>query len=149
MGPPNVHYVNIRLVFRSSSTLLDHGFRTTADSLCTAVCVIGVFNGAISASWYQEGKLRETHILSHPLPDELEVTETHAHLGRSKLSLYASLSLSVSDSLCFSLCLSPRGLGGVVGLTLPMARADRGSRPVYYLPCSNLGQVVNLSMSVA
>jgi len=27
-----------------------------------------------------------------------------------------------------------RGLGGVVGLMLPMARADRGSRPVYYLP---------------
>ena len=42
-----------------------------------------------------------------------------------------------------------RGLGGVVGLTLPMARADRGSRPVYYLPCSDLGQVVNLSLSVA
>jgi len=41
------------------------------------------------------------------------------------------------------------GLGGVVGLTLPMARADRGSRPVYYLPCSDLGQVVNLSLSVA
>jgi len=37
-----------------------------------------------------------------------------------------------------------RGLGGVVGLTLPMARADRGSRPVYYLPCSDLGQVINL-----
>ena len=31
-----------------------------------------------------------------------------------------------------------RGLSGVVGLTLPMAR------PVYYLPCSDLGQVVNL-----
>src|SRR6218665_2031015 len=42
-----------------------------------------------------------------------------------------------------------RGLGGVVGLTLPMARANRGSRPVYYLPCSDLGQVVNLSLSVA
>src|SRR6218665_197626 len=42
-----------------------------------------------------------------------------------------------------------RGLGGVVGLTLPMARADRGSRPVHYLPCSDLGQVVNLSLSVA
>ena len=42
-----------------------------------------------------------------------------------------------------------RGLGGVVGLTLPMARADGGSRPVYYLPSSDLGQVVNLSMSVA
>ena len=42
-----------------------------------------------------------------------------------------------------------RGLGGVVGLTLPMARADRGSRPAYYLPCSDLGQVVNLSLSVA
>ena len=41
------------------------------------------------------------------------------------------------------------GLGGVVGLTLPMARADRGSRPVYYLPCSDLGQVINLSLSVA
>src|SRR6218665_2185023 len=40
------------------------------------------------------------------------------------------------------------GLGGVVGLTLPMARADRGSRPVYYLPCSDLGQVVNLSFPV-
>ena len=43
----------------------------------------------------------------------------------------------------------PLGLGGVVGLTLPMARADRGSRPVYYIPCSDLGQVVNLSLSVA
>ena len=42
-----------------------------------------------------------------------------------------------------------RGLGGVVGLTLPMAGADRGSRPVYYLPCSDLGQVVNISLSVA
>ena len=42
-----------------------------------------------------------------------------------------------------------RGLCGVVGLTLPMARADRGSRPVYYLPSSDLGQVVNLSLSVA
>src|SRR6218665_2634413 len=40
----------------------------------------------------------------------------------------------------------PRGLGGVVELTLPMARADRGSRPVYYLPSSDLGQVVNLSV---
>ena len=42
-----------------------------------------------------------------------------------------------------------RGFGGVVGLTLPMARADSGSRPVYYLPCSDLGQVVNLSLYVA
>ena len=42
-----------------------------------------------------------------------------------------------------------RGLGGVVGLTLPMSRADHGSRPVYYLPCSHLVQVVNLSLSVA
>ena len=42
-----------------------------------------------------------------------------------------------------------RGLGGVVGLMLPMARADRGPHPVYYLPCSDLGQVVNLSLSVA
>src|SRR6218665_4167949 len=42
-----------------------------------------------------------------------------------------------------------RGVGGVVGLTLSMARADRGSRPVYYLPCSDLGQVVNLLLSVA
>ena len=42
-----------------------------------------------------------------------------------------------------------RGLGVVVGLTLPMARADRGLRPVYYLLCSDLGQVVNLSLSVA
>ena len=41
------------------------------------------------------------------------------------------------------------GLGGVVRLMLPMARADRDSRPVYYLPCSDLGQVVNLSLSVA
>src|SRR6218665_3296698 len=49
---------------------------------------------------------------------------------------------------CFSL-LYVYGLSGVVGLTLPMARADRGSRPVYYLPCSDLGQVVNLSLSVA
>ena len=44
---------------------------------------------------------------------------------------------------------STRGLGGVVGLTLPMARADRGSHPVYYRPCSDLGQIVNLSLSVA
>src|SRR6218665_1938455 len=43
----------------------------------------------------------------------------------------------------------PRGPGGVVGLTLPMARADRGSRPVNCLPRSDLGQVVNLSLSVA
>src|SRR6218665_2439290 len=27
--------------------------------------------------------------------------------------------------------------------------ADRGSRPIYYLPCSDLGQVVNFSLSVA
>ena len=39
------------------------------------------------------------------------------------------------------------GLGGVVGLTLPMARMDHGLRPVYYLQCSDLGQVVNLSLS--
>ena len=44
---------------------------------------------------------------------------------------------------------SLRGLGGVVELSLPMARAERDSRPVYYLPCSDLGQVVNLSLSVA
>jgi len=37
-----------------------------------------------------------------------------------------------------------KGLGGVVWITLPMAHADRSSRPVYYLPCSDLGQVVNL-----
>ena len=37
-----------------------------------------------------------------------------------------------------------RGLSGVVGLTLPMARTDRCARPVYYLPCSDLGQVVNV-----
>jgi len=37
-----------------------------------------------------------------------------------------------------SLTVGPEGLGGVVGLTLSMARADRGSRPVYYLPCSAL-----------
>jgi len=42
-----------------------------------------------------------------------------------------------------------RGLGELVGLTLPMARADRGSRPVYYPPCSDLGQVVSLSLYVA
>ena len=42
-----------------------------------------------------------------------------------------------------------KGLGGIVGLTLPLARAERGSRPVHYLPCSDLGQVVNLSLSVA
>ena len=41
------------------------------------------------------------------------------------------------------------GLSGVVALTLPIASADRGSRPVYYLPCSDLRQVVNLSLSVA
>src|SRR6218665_2565232 len=125
MGPPNVHYVNIRLVFRSSSTLLDHGFRTTADSLCTAVCVIGVFNGAISASWYQEGKLRERHILSHPLPDELEVTETHAHLGRSNcLSMPRSLSLSLTLSV--SLCASLRGARWSSGINA--ANGSRGSR---------------------
>src|SRR6218665_3432572 len=32
-------------------------------------------------------------------------------------------------------------------LTLPMEHADRGSHPVYYLLCSDLGQVVNLSLS--
>ena len=47
-------------------------------------------------------------------------------------------------SYCISLSTSQGmvtmwGLGGVVGLTLP----------VYYLPCSDLGQVVNLSLSVA
>ena len=41
------------------------------------------------------------------------------------------------------------GLRGVVKLTLPMARAERGTRPVYYLPCSDLEQVANLSLSVA
>src|SRR6218665_4120202 len=35
----------------------------------------------------------------------------------------------------------PRGLGGVVGLTLPMERVDGGLRPVNSLPCSDLGQV--------
>ena len=42
-----------------------------------------------------------------------------------------------------------RGLGGVVGLTLPMARAAAVRVPLYYLPSSELGQVVNLSLSVA
>ena len=46
-------------------------------------------------------------------------------------------------------CNAMRGLGGVVGLMLPIACADCGSRPIYYLPCSDLGQVVNLSLSVA
>ena len=39
------------------------------------------------------------------------------------------------------------GLGGIVGLTLPMARAVRV--PYTTSPCSDLGQVVNLSLSVA
>ena len=42
---------------------------------------------------------------------------------------------------------SVRGLGGVVGLMLPLAAAVRV--PYTTSPCSDLGQVVNLSLSVA
>src|SRR6218665_3533681 len=53
--------------------------------------------------------------------------------------LYTTLYTGVLQSL--SVC---EGLGGVVGLALPMARADRSSRPIYYLPCSDLGKGPNL-----
>jgi len=35
------------------------------------------------------------------------------------------------------------------GIDAAIGARGRGSRPVYYLPCSDLGQVVNLSLSVA
>jgi len=63
-------------------------------------------------------------------------------LRQSVMRIFESVVIIICDSIV-------RGLGGVVGLTLPMAHADRGSGPVYYLPCSDLGQVVNLSLSVA
>ena len=42
-----------------------------------------------------------------------------------------------------------RGLGGVVGLMLPLALAAAVRVPYTTSPCSDLGQVVNLSLSVA
>ena len=42
-----------------------------------------------------------------------------------------------------------RGLGGVVGLMLPLALAAAVRVPYATSPCSDLGQVVNLSLSVA
>src|SRR6218665_162086 len=42
-----------------------------------------------------------------------------------------------------------RGLGGVVGLTLPLALAAAVRVPYTTSQCSDLGQVVNLSLSVA
>jgi len=42
-----------------------------------------------------------------------------------------------------------RGLGGVVGLMLPLALAAAVCVPYTTSPCSDLGQVVNLSLSVA
>jgi len=41
------------------------------------------------------------------------------------------------------------GLGGVVGLMLPLALAAAVRVPYTTSPCSDLGQVVNLSLSVA
>ena len=42
-----------------------------------------------------------------------------------------------------------RGLGGVVELMLPLALAAAVRVPYTTSPCSDLGQVVNLSLSVA
>jgi len=42
-----------------------------------------------------------------------------------------------------------RGLGGLVGLMLPLALAAAVRVPYTTSPCSDLGQVVNLSLSVA
>jgi len=42
-----------------------------------------------------------------------------------------------------------RGLGGVVGLMLPLVLAAAVRVPYTTSPCSDLGQVVNLSLSVA
>ena len=43
----------------------------------------------------------------------------------------------------------PRGLGGVVGLMPPLALTAAFRVPYTTSPCSDLGQVVNLSLSVA
>ena len=77
-----------------------------------------------------------------PLPQGMESTD-----ALSLSLLLAQISFLEKDAT--EPTISLRGLGGVVRLTLPMTRVDRGSRPVYYLPCSDLGQVVNLSLSVA
>jgi len=51
--------------------------------------------------------------------------------------------------LLFKVYILPRGLGGVVGLKLPVALAAAVRVPYTTSPCSDLGQVVNLSLSVA
>ena len=51
-------------------------------------------------------------------------------------------------AVCTSV-ISMRGLGGVVGLMLPLALAAAVRVPYTTSPCSDLGQVVNLSLSVA
>ena len=48
-----------------------------------------------------------------------------------------------------ALGLTTRGIGGVVGLMLPLALAAEVRVSYTTSPCSDLGQVVNLSLSVA
>src|SRR6218665_2715647 len=75
-------------------------------------------------------------------------TEIKTRIGMAKNAFNQRKEL-LSKNLNKDIIKTLRGRGGVVGLTLPMARADCGSCPVYYLPCTDLGQVVNLSLSVA
>ena len=86
--------------------------------------------------------------LLHPIPLIFFfcIMSKHSY-HRIYFKIQYNLNLKMPPPLQGELC--ARGLGGVVGLTLPMARTDRGSCPVYYLPCSDLGQVGNLSLSVA
>ena len=92
-----------------------------------------VGTGEIRLSQFGSGFMKLGHVTS----DWIRLGQE----GSNRVGLFGCETLYVAIYL--------RGLGGVVGLTLPMARADRSSRPVYYLPWSDLGQVVNLSLSVA
>ena len=74
--------------------------------------------------------------------DQSNTTQRQTHAGETE-------SREPLDIIIIQVYMPTTGLGGVVGLTLPITLANRGSRPVYYLPCSDLGQVVNLSLSVA
>src|SRR6218665_289913 len=88
------------------------------------------------------------HRLHALLTIHFTIASANVHFQNFKSANYFGAQSQGKDYLILH-CYHLRGLGGVVELMLPMARADRGSRPVYYLPCSDLGQVVNLSLSIA
>src|SRR6218665_333676 len=72
--------------------------------------------------------------VSHGIMPILQYLSIQIYSAFCLLALYSlHLSLKSSYSIVEEVLRILRGLGGVVGLTLPMARAARGSRPVYYL----------------